>query len=177
MWKYLNLLCLFLFLFSCGDEDVKQEETNAVVTEMARKNLSSNSTATYSFDELTNSAIGYDNEGKVELGVTGQKIMETFILYSKFHNSELTPKSFEIIEIDELHYLRFFSEDDIVSTIALVKDENDQYVTGRTICETVRCASGEGCIPDGEYCTKCEINGTLGDCKRTTSSEPSYPDL
>src|SRR5690606_7106612 len=110
--------------------------SNVVATEMARKNLSINSTKTFNFDELTNTAIGYDNEGKVELGVTDYKIMETFILYSKLHNSQLNPKSFEIIEIDELHYLRFFSEDDIVSTIALVKDGNDQYITGRTICES-----------------------------------------
>ncbi len=176
MGKYLNLLCLVLFLFSCGNEDVKLEESNVVATEMARKNLSINSTKTFNFDELTNTAIGYDNEGKVELGVTDYKIMETFILYSKLHNSQLNPKSFEIIEIDELHYLRFFSEDDIVSTIALVKDGNDQYITGRTICESKRCASGGGCIPDGQYCTKCEVNTLPGDCKRTTISEPSYPD-
>lgn len=49
--------------------------------------------------------------------------METFVLYSMLHDSELKPKSFEIIKIDELHYLRYFSENDIVSTIALLKDQ------------------------------------------------------
>src|SRR5690554_5005205 len=112
MWKYLNLICLFLFLFSCGNEDVKQEESNTVVTEMARKNLAVNATGTYSFDELTNSAIGYDDNGTIKLGVPKEKILETFFWFSRLHSSKLTPKSFEIIEIDELHYLRFFSEDD-----------------------------------------------------------------
>lgn len=67
--------------------------------------------------------------------------------------------------------MRYFSENDIVSTIALIKDENDQYITGRTICKSVWSASGGGCIPDGEYCTKCERDGVLGDCERTTISE------
>lgn len=144
MEKRLNLLFVFLFLFSCGNEDVKQDGTNAVVTEMARKNLATNSMKTYNFGELTSSAIGYEKDGKVELGASDHKIMETFVLYSMLHDSELKPKSFEIIKIDELYYLRYFSENDIVSTIALVKDQNDQYITGTTICKTVSYVSGGG---------------------------------
>lgn len=176
MKTYMNLLCLFLFLCSCGNEDVKQEGTNAVVSEMARKNLATNSMKTYNFDELTSSAIGYEKDGKVELGASDYKIMETFVLYSILHDSELKPKSFEIIEIDGLNYLRFHSENDIVSTIALIKNEDDQYITGRTICKTEWCSSSGGCIPKGEYCTKCEKDGVVGDCERTTISEPTPSD-
>lgn len=121
---------------------------------------------------MTSTAIGYEKQGKVELGVSDQKIMETFVLCSMLHNSELNPKSFEIIKIDELYYLRYFSENDIVSKIALIKHKYDQYIQERRYA-TVRCASGGGCIPDGQYCTECERNGIPGDCKRTTTSEPT----
>ena len=173
MKEYVFILLLFSFLFSCENEDVKRENSSAVEIELARKNLSTNSLATYSFAELTNSAIGYDDNGTIKLGVPNEKILETFFWFSRLHSSKLTPKSFEIVEIDGLNYLRFYSENDIVSTIALIKNENDQYITGSTVCESVRCASGGGCIPDGLYCTKCEINGIPGDCKRTTTSVPT----
>lgn len=176
MRKSLFILLLFSFLFSCENENVKQENSSVVEVELARKNLSSNSTAIYNFDELTDSAIGYDDNGTIKLAVSNEKILETFFWFSKLHSSKLTPKSFEVIEIDGLNYLRFYSENDIVSTIALIKNENDQYITGRTVCETVWCASGGGCIPDGVYCTKCVNDGVRGDCKRSTTSEPTTPD-
>ncbi|MBO3097099.1 hypothetical protein [Gelidibacter pelagius] len=172
MKKHLTLFLSFLLFFSCGNETLKSEDPNVIATEKAEENFTVNARSAYNFDELTNTAIGYDNNGVVELGVSKQKVMETFIMFSMLHNEELKPKSFEIITIDDFHYLRFYSEDDIVSTIALIKNDNDQYITGRTVCETKRCADGGGCIPNGDYCTPCVRNDVPGDCKRTTISEP-----
>lgn len=125
--------------------------------------------STFDFKELTNSNIGIDKNGEIELKVSSSKIMETFINYNRIHNPELKPQSFEVVKLDDAHYLRFHSEHNLVSTIALIKDDANQYITGTTICETTACVSGGGCVPNGQYCTKCVMeNGLPDDCKRTT---------
>ncbi|MGK0307892.1 MAG: hypothetical protein ACI8RP_000848 [Urechidicola sp.] len=38
---------------------------------------------------------------------------------------------------------------------------------GETVCTTADCANCCGCVPNGDYCTHCDLNSN--DCKRTTS--------
>ena len=89
----------------------------------------------------------------------------------------MEPKEIKIEDIDSEKYLRIYSNNDYVSTIALKLDNESTYMmTESTSCTSKDCASGGGCVPDGQYCTKCvkgESFGSpiYGDCLRTTSSE------
>lgn len=162
--KNLIILILMSLVFTaCQTEDNKEEA------------VSSNLETTFEFKELTNSAIGIEKDGKIELRVSNEKLMSTFTKFTKTHSPDLKPVSFEVLEIDNKSYLRYYSEDNMVSTIALIKGEDNQYRTEGTVCETRACASGGGCVPDGLYCTECTIGGGLpGDCKRITTG-PSDP--
>lgn len=164
MRKNIILICVLAFISLSCEQEVNNEKINESLE------LNKN----FSFERLANSPIGIEKNGKIELGVPDEKIMETFKEYAKMHSPDINPKSFEIINLDNAFYLRFYSDKNIVSTIALLKDESNQYMTGGTVCETVACASGGGCVPQGAYCTECRPNGPdnpKGDCKRTTTKE------
>ncbi len=161
MKKVLMLFCAFtLVTFSCEQENSSQNSDEVELNK------------SISFENLTNSKIGVENKGKVELNVSDEKIMETFRNFVKINELELVPRSFEVVNIDNANYLRFYSDNNQVSTIALLKNENGEFQTGTTVCTSVACASGGGCVPSGVYCTKClplGPDGPSGDCKRTTT--------
>ena len=58
----------------------------------------------------------------------------------------------------------------------MIKTDSNRRATGKTVCTSIACASGGGCVPNGDYCTKCvpsgvqEGSGLTGDCTRSTSN-------
>ncbi len=157
MRKYIYLFFISLIFFSCEKENTNLE--------------------TFNFDSLTKSKIAVEKNGKLELNVKKENLLNAYKDFNETYGNDVKVKSFKLIEVDSKPYLRFFNEDETVSTIAINKTENGYYVTGTTVCKSKKCASGGGCIPNGEYCTKCRPEGTPpgapdGDCERTTSSDP-----
>ena len=159
MRKFIYLLLFSFVVFSC------ESETDVV---------KDNTMKEFEFETLTNSKIAVQKEGKIALNVSEEKLLSTFKSYSKKYGEGLEPHSVKLIKVDGKDFLRFYSNDDMVSTVALVKGEDNFYTTGTTVCETKKCASGGGCVPSGDYYTKCRPEGTPpgapdGDCKRTTT--------
>ncbi len=150
-------IALALLILSCD----KQDKSNV--------DLETN----FTFKILTDSKIGVEKDGEFKLNVSNDVIMETFKQFVSVNGLKLQPLSLEVITIDNNKYLRFYNENDKVSTIELIKDENGQYRTGNTVCTSSACSSGGGCIPNGLYCTKCQPQGpnspVSGDCKRVTT--------
>ncbi|PHS63477.1 MAG: hypothetical protein COB12_09275 [Flavobacterium sp.] len=152
-------IVLFVLVMSCEKQDSSKIE------------LDSN----FTFKSLTNNKIGIEKDGKFTLNVINDEVMDAFKKFSLKNGLDLKPLSFKVITIDENNYLRFYNEDDQVSTIVLIKGDNGHYKTGGTVCTSTVCSSGGGCIPNGLYCTPCKPFGpdgpTSSDCKRVTSNE------
>jgi hypothetical protein len=159
MKKIICLLLLSFIFTSCLNDDSKVENYS---TETTLKNF-------------TGSEIAIEEKDEIVLNVSYDKIMTSFKAFNKTMKLGLEPESFEIIKEDGKSYIRFYSKDNQVSTIALLKGDNKRIIIGTTVCTSTACASGGGCIPDGLFCTKCRPEGTPpkapdGDCTRTTSS-------
>ena len=164
MKKVILLLAIVNLLFSCNSEEQ---------TELSNEEFSSS--------ELIGAKVAYKNEvGEVVLGVKQDELLNSFNKFSKKVKLNKKAKSFKVMEIHDKEYIRFFNEDGSVSTIALLYSSNKfkesfsqsksphklMYV-GETVCTTEDCSACCGCVPDGNYCTNCELNAM--DCKRTTS--------
>lgn len=128
-------------------------------------------------ETVFNSEIGKMVDGKFEFTVTKESILASTKEMPTSKELNLKPKEVKIEEIEGKQYLRIYSDNDYVSTIALKFDsEGARMMTEGTSCTSKDCASGGGCVPNGQYCTKCvkgESFGSpiYGDCLRTTSSE------
>ncbi len=163
MKKYFVLLfVLSLFTFSCEQED--------------RNSNSMESDSNVNFERLTNSLVGFEKNGKIDLNVSDDNIMKTFKKFAFDSRLELEPESFELIKVDNQSYLRFYSKDHKASTIALIKGDDNQYRTGDTVCTSSACSACCGCLPNGSYCTECRPYGPnnpqKGDCTRSTGGGP-----
>jgi len=127
----------------------------------------------FEFKNFSGSSIGIEKDGVIELKVSEESILSNFKEFIKQNKLDLKPEYFKIITIENNNYLRFHNIDNSVSTIELIKDENNIYKTGSTVCTSTSCASGGGCVPSGVYCTKCQPYGPdspiTGDCERTTT--------
>lgn len=159
------MLCgLLLTILSCEkDANPIDSDSNSISTVNVELDKA--------FKNITNNDVGYIQDGKVELGVSDEKILSVFKDFIEESNLEFETKSFEVITIDDKNYLRFYGKNNMASTIALVKGDNDILKTGKTVCTSDYCASCCGCVPDGLYCTECP-----GDCKRTTTGgDPNDP--
>lgn len=137
----------------------------------------------FSAKNLTGSTVAFKQNGIIQLGVSEEEILSSFNEYAQKSDFGTRAHSFTIEEIDEKNYIRFYNEDESVSTIALLPKKNTEinsnspiYEIGSTICTTTECANCCGCIPSGDYCTRCEVS--VLDCKRTTSKidPPELPD-
>ena len=155
------LLCvLVLTAMSCEKED-NGVDVNTIEFELDAD-----------FKSLTNSKIGFEKDGQLVLGVSNDLIMKEFKNFVTKSDLELKPQSFEVISVDNNEYLRFYSKGGEVSTLALLKDLNNQYRSGTTVCTTQNCASGGGCLPNGSYCSKCTPPpGYPNDCVRTSTGD------
>ncbi|MFK5983014.1 MAG: hypothetical protein QM499_08880 [Flavobacteriaceae bacterium] len=152
-------VALFLLIISCE----KQDNTN--------NDLGEN----FTFENIINNKIGIEKNGTFTLNVLNDDVINAFKKFSLKNDLNLKPLSFKVIIIDNNEYLRFYNENNQVSTIALIKDDSGHYKTGGTVCTSSACSSGGGCVPNGLYCTPCKPQGpdssVNGDCKRVTSNE------
>lgn len=149
--KKVILLFIVIFIASCQSGDNEITNTTDRSNKIERLNLSE---------------IGTKKGNDIVLNVSKEMLLEVFRADSKRYMLEINPVSCKIEKINEKDYLRFYNEDDTVSTIELLVDRNGNVTTGSTICTSKICATGGGCVPDGQYCTKCEAEGE--DCLRTT---------
>ena len=138
---YLSLLCFILT--SCLNDDRIENQSSETLLE-----------------NFTGSEIAIEDKGKVSLNFSDEIIMNSFKKFNSKMELGLEPERFEVINIDNKNYLRFYSKKKQVSTIALVQLDNKRIVLGETVCTSIACATGGGCIPDGSYCTKCRPEGT-----------------
>ena len=162
--KLAKLLFFALILFSAS---CKNEEVNFIDTELKAPVLK----------ELIGSKIAHQESDKIILDVSDSMIMQSFKKFIEENDLKLNPQSFKVVSIDNKNYLRFYSDNNQVSTIALIKGKDNQYIVGKTVCTSTACASGGGCVPNGLYCTECippyaNPEGPIrGDCTRVTTSE------
>lgn len=159
--KKFSLIFIVLLFISCTAE---VNENNQMIQKME-----------FSTKNFIGSTIAFeDNKGIVSLGVSKEDLISAFNIYSQKNELGITTKSFEIFNLDSKNYIRFYNDDESVSTIALIKNDMQSkkvattiYSLGSTVCTSTECANCCGCIPNGAYCTRCEIR--LTDCKRTTT--------
>ena len=155
------MVLLVLLSFSCTNEEGE----------------SNNEIETIEFKTLMNSPVALEMDGKIELAVTKNRAIHTFNQFKGSDPEAMKAEDVKIVEIHGKDYLRFYSSEGKVATLELIKSENNSFITGSTVCESVACANCCGCVPDGLYCTKCTRydplpGGPQNDCKRTTSSPP-----
>lgn len=153
---YLLIVVPFLLL-SCENNRIEENNDNS-----SKSTLSE-------MPELLGSEIALMKDSVVQLTVSESSVMAAAKSFFKKTDLQTEPVSFKIIDVNNNKYLRFYNEDNTLSTIELIVDSTShKIILGSTICTSDVCVSGGGCVPDGVYCTEC--NGGLGDCKRTTSS-------
>ncbi|WCO03241.1 hypothetical protein [Psychroserpens ponticola] len=164
MKKIVYLITFLALIVACSNENSNSEGLNA------KQKLE------FSAKNFVNSTIAYDNKGEITFGVTKDELYNSFNAYATKFEIGSHAESYLIEDIDGKNYIRFYHKSnnglEQVSTIALIKNKNKDsslitYRSGRTVCTTIECANCCGCIPDGDYCTKCEIAHL--DCKRTTT--------
>lgn len=150
-----NTIFLFIIIicFSCSNNYDSQNETTI--------------SKAFSTEKFVGNTVAYKNNDTVKLGVSEAKLIESFNNYNDEFELNSKAISLELIEIETKHYIRFYNDDKSVSTVALLKSDSNKLVFGGTICKTTSCSSCCGCVPNGDYCTKCEYN--TSDCSRTTS--------
>lgn len=156
--KKVILFFIVIFIASCHSEDYEITKTPDSSNKIENLNLSK---------------IGTKKGDDIVLNVSKEMLLEVFRADSKKYILGINPVSCKIEKINAKDYLRFYNEDKTVSTIELLVDGNGNVTTGKTICTSDICATGGGCIPDGQYCTKCQPPGQPpahpgGDCLRTT---------
>ncbi|NCO63530.1 MAG: hypothetical protein GW839_11965 [Flavobacteriales bacterium] len=164
--KVLFVLMSLVVLISCNKEE---ESTNNLVNIEKSGVLAK---------EFLGSKVGYEKNGEFVLTVNAKELVHSFNNFSSNFKLGYRAVSHHIEEIDGNNYLRFFNEDGSISTIALLKEKNNNsnskksteaslVYAGNTVCTTEACANCCGCVPDGDYCSACQLDGT--DCVRTTS--------
>ena len=160
--KTLFSLGILLIIISCSNQSSVEDQ------ELFRSSKKSE----FKFESLTNSPIGELVDGKIKIEVSKAQILNAFENFiSQNHLENEKPLDVKVITLDNKKYLRIYSEKNEVSTLELIA-ENNVLRTGSTVCTSTACASGGGCVPDGQYCTECRtgVNGSLkGDCTRTTT--------
>ncbi|WP_299769102.1 hypothetical protein [uncultured Dokdonia sp.] len=158
MKKLLLAVIAITFLFTSCETENETFET-------------STSDLVFKFEnDFTNSIIGEGNGDSFQLLVSDASIMKAAKTFVEKQELDLVPESYKIEIIDGKEYLRIYSNDSFVSTIALIIDSERGFrTTGSTVCTSSSCASGGGCVPRGEYCTKC--TELAKECHRTTTGE------
>lgn len=154
----LHLFLLFcITLFSCQTGNLKPSSSENVSSEMG---------------DFTYSKIAVEENGTLKLLVTENSILKSAKRFSTKIGQDMNPQSLSIETILGKKFLRIFNDDNTVSTVELTLDNANLYSTGGTICRSKPNSPGEGCVPQGEYCTPAS-KGTGSDefCERTTASK------
>lgn len=153
---FLSLLTLFLII-SC------ENESNEIV-------LNSNKETFFNTEigKITNT----NGKGTYNITESKEKLFKNFKIALKETGLNLEPIDFYVFEDNNKNYLRVLSKKDYVTTVELIPS-NNTFRTGTTSCTSIACASGGGCVPNGDYCTQCTPSdpGLAGDCTRTTSKD------
>lgn len=177
MTKKVLCLALFCFLLNSCSEDIFTDDFTV---------------QDHQFDDLTiqdhkpevvkfhGSEIGMMENGKLVFNKSKKSILKSFQNLPGIAELKLTPERLEVVEIDGKSYLRIYSNNNYVSTTEIIMgDPNSKFhpiaEIGGTTCTSTDCASGGGCIPEGDYCTKCTTYNFMGvpstgDCTRSTSN-------
>lgn len=163
MKKFFFLFSFIFFLFSCHKEDSNKSVASAKLDS--------------EFINFTGNVLSYENDEKT-ISVSNSKLIETFKEFVAENNLKIEPLYHKIESIDGKNYLRIYSKDNYVSTVDLIKTNltNRQITIGKTVCTSKICATGGGCIPNGDYCTEFippntqPGSGITGDCSRSTSN-------
>ena len=82
----------FFILSSCLEED----------------SSSTDSVKTLKIENLINSKVAYEKDGKISLGVKDSDLMKAFQDFVFISDLKLKPESFELLSIDNMNYLRFY---------------------------------------------------------------------
>ena len=144
-------------LFSCQTRNLKNSPSENITAEMG---------------DFTYSKIAAEENGSLKLLVTENSILKSAKRFSTKIGQEINPQSLSIETINGKKFLRIFNEDNTVSTVELMLDDLNIYSTGGTICKSKPNAPGEGCVPNGEYCTPTSKGTGSGEfCERTTASK------
>ncbi|WP_296384910.1 hypothetical protein, partial [Winogradskyella sp.] len=168
MKKIILLIPVFLILVACSNEK-------------ANENIDITQEIKFSAKNFVNNTFAYKQNDVVKLGVTKDELLSSFNNYSTKFKLGSEAKSYLIEEISNKNYVRFFHEDGLVSTVALIPNAEISkklpsiitYRSGSTVCTTTYCSNCCGCIPEGKYCTPCEL--IAEDCKRTTTGSGPVP--
>ncbi|WP_298424506.1 hypothetical protein [uncultured Kordia sp.] len=151
---------LIIFVVSCSNSDDVDQMEDTIAKD-------------FTVEKFTGNKIAYKYNDNVSLGVPKTKLITSFNNFSRELGLDKKALSVEILEVEKEYYIRFYNEDKSVSTVALLPVENsknDQHIfsIGKTTCHSTACSNCCGCLPKGDYCTKCEVD--YKDCERTTTS-------
>jgi hypothetical protein len=161
MKKSIVLVVAVLFCLGCSNESSDTDNT----------------IETIEFKTLMHSPVAIEKDGEVRLAVQKREALSTFNQFALSRQLDYKAEDVKIVKVHGKNYLRFYGDNGMVSTLELIKSENNTFITGGTSCESTACADCCGCVPDGLYCTKCTRydplpGGPVNDCKRITSSPP-----
>lgn len=118
---------------------------------------------------------------EINLSVSDEMLINSFNKYSVKIQLNKVATSVELMEVENKFYLKFNNTDESASKVALIEknpegsnfnvsSERVSFINvGATVCTSEGCAHCCGCLPDGDYCTKCD-RWQRDDCKRTTSN-------
>lgn len=112
-------------------------------------------------------------DGKIALLASKESIINAAKNYSNKYRLGIEPIDMKVLELDDKAYLRIMSKDGKASTIELTYNKDKgTYQTRSTLCTSSDCSEGGGCLPNGQYCTKCTSSPSItdykGGCTRST---------
>lgn len=162
MKKLFFLMIMSLSLLSCSEDIQEKDQADLQLAEE------------FSGKDFIGSTVATLEKDKIKFRLNEVELLNSFNKYAKERNLNLNAISYGIIEADNNFYLRFYNDDNSVSTVALKRsgqfskshNGNELIETGNTVCTSKACATCCGCLPDGDYCTRCEMGE---DCTRSTS--------
>ncbi len=152
------------FISSCNDDNSNELEKQLKAAKLEK------------MSSFQNAEIGIIEDGNLEILVSKNQILTFAKEALKDTKLNLKPIDYKVIEVDNIKYIKIFSNDNYVSTAELLINENGVLKVGKTVCTSTACASGGGCIPNGSYCTSCTppnapgLPGS-GNCTRTTTGD------
>ncbi|WP_179375960.1 hypothetical protein [Winogradskyella wichelsiae] len=169
MNKVILSAVLILFFVSCSNDD--EYEANEVV-EIIQND--------FKVEKFTGNTVAYIVENQINVSVPNEMLINSFNKYSAMTQLNKVATSVDLMEVENKFYLKFNNTDKSASKVALIEKKSNKNFKisqnslsfmrlGGTVCTSEGCAHCCGCLPNGDYCTKCD-RWQQNDCKRTTSS-------
>lgn len=160
LFRFGMIMSFIIFFIACSNEG-NNEKIDTTVNKVKFEKM----------DTFFGAKIGEIENSKVRVVVDKNDLLKFAKDALKINGLNLEPYDCEIIDQKGVKYLRIFSQKNYVSTVKLNLEENNSLRVANTICSSTVCASGGGCIPDGQYCSPCSYSNGLpsSDCSRVTS--------